>query len=338
MTTHNAIIYLKNTIESVMKKVHITLLHLIITSSYIDSSFGFTGVASTVRFSSKPPPTTTLSTKLHFFNFGKNEATKEQESNEQDDRPLESPVAKTPSDDSDEDPVEKLFTFFFGKKEEEPMGMKRFGKERFPEQYPATKTDFASPLESDDRDMKIIRPFLKNTNLEFRALKLSYDANRDGWDAAKFHEKVDKKGGAVVLLETRMGSLCGGYNPKGWVGYGEARGSIAAFLFVVGSKFDKPQTPGTKLIKVGGPGLAVIDNPENGPSFGADSLVIPLAQGNERMARSKLGSYYERFEDGTNSLFGKDASVQLKNFKVFHGLYKEGEYIPFTDAEPFALY
>jgi hypothetical protein len=276
-------------------------------------------------------PTTT---KLNFFNFGKDAPSTEEE---------EEKITDTPDNElqeaySDEDPVEKLFSFFFGKKEEEPMGMKRFGRERFPEQYPATKTEFADPVESDDRDMKIIRPFLKNTNLEFRALKLSYDANRDGWNPLKFHEKVDKKGGAVVLLETRMGIVCGGYNPKGWVGYGEARGSIAAFLFVVGSKFDKPGAPGTKLIKVGGPGLAVIDNPENGPSFGADSLVVPLADGNERMARSKLGSYYERFEDGTNSLFGKDASVQLKNLKVFHGVYEEGEYIPFTDAEPFALY
>lgn len=311
-----------------MNLVHMNALSLMIASFYISSAFGFTG--SEVRFSPKPPPTQQLITKLHFFKFGENESIKAE--SEKEDKPAPQ------SDDSDEDPVEKIFTFFFGKKEEEPMGMKRFGRERFPEQYPATKTEFAAPLDTDDRDMKIIRPFLKNTNLEFRALKLSYDANRDGWNAAKFHEKVDRKGGAVVLLETRMGIVCGGYNPKGWVGYGEARGSIAAFLFVVGSKFDKPQAPGTKLIKVGGPGLAVIDNPENGPSFGADSLVIPLAQGNEKMARSKLGSYYERFEDGTNSLFGKDASVQLKSFKVFHGVYEEGEYIPFTDAEPFALY
>ena len=42
----------------------------------------------------------------------------------------------------------------------------------------------------------------------------------------------------------------------GWVGYGEARGSIAAFLFEVGGKFAK-NGPGTKLQKVGGPGLAV---------------------------------------------------------------------------------
>ena len=241
----------------------------------------------------------------------------------------------------DEDPVEKLFGFLFGKKEAEPFGLSRFGPEKFPEQYPAIKDEWAEPLPDVDvmKEMQMIRPLLKNTNLERRALKLTYDANRDGWDALKFHSKVDRLGGAVVYCKTRSGIICGGYNPKGWVGYGEARGSIAAFLFVIkGPNGPKAGLPGVKLIKVGGAGLAQIDNPENGPSFGADSLVIPLGRDTPKLARSKLGSYYERFEDGTNSLFGNDSAVLLQDLKVFHGVYEEGEYIPFTDAEPFALY
>jgi hypothetical protein len=42
-------------------------------------------------------------------------------------------------------------------------------------------------------------------------------------------------------------------NPKGWVGYGEARGSLAAFLFVY--KRGLKELP-SKLQKVGGPSLA----------------------------------------------------------------------------------
>jgi len=76
----------------------------------------------------------------------------------------------------------------------------------------------------------------------------------------------------------------------------------------------------------------------SGPSFGADSLVIPLAKDNPKVARSKLGSYYERFPDGTNSLFGNSASVTLKSLQVYQGVYGPDEFIPFTDAEPFALY
>lgn len=212
-------------------------------------------------------------------------------------------------------------------------GLKRFGKERFPEQYPATIDEWADPVATDDKEMAKLRPLLKNTNLEERGLKLVYNANRNGWNPDAFHRAVDKKGPSLVVLTTTDGLVCGGYNPKGWVSYGEARGSIAAFLFVF-----SPDGSATKLRKVGGASLAQIDEPENGPKFGADSLIIPLDKKNPKMARSKLGSYYERFRDGTNSLFKTSSSVQLKEFKVYQGVYGPDEYVPFTDAEPFALY
>ena len=258
----------------------------------------------------------------NFFNFNKPEPEKTEPVKEFQDAAYDS-----------DDPVEKMFSFFFGKREESPMGMARFGSGRFPEQYPATIDQWADPVEGDSLDIAKLRPLLKNTNLETRGLKMTYSGNTNGWKADRFHEAVDKLGGALVVCTTTSGLVCGGYNPKGWVGYGEARGSIAAFLFVF-----NPDGSATKLRKVGGPGLAQMDMPEAGPSFGADSLVIPLNGDNPKLARSKLGSYFERFADGTNSLFGKAASVQLKDLKVYHGIYAEGEYIPFTDAEPFALY
>jgi hypothetical protein len=120
-----------------------------------------------------------------------------------DKEPKQTEKETIPPPSDNEDPVEKIFGFFFGQKEEAPMGMKRFGRERFPEQYPATVDEWADPVESDTKDVALLRPLLKNTNLEFRALKLTYDANRDGWNAATFHKKVDKLGGG-----TRM-DMCG---------------------------------------------------------------------------------------------------------------------------------
>lgn len=270
------------------------------------------------------------SSQFGFFNFGGSEPQPREDEQTKPNNKGEETTEKRFVED--EDPVEKLFSFFFGKPEEEPFGLKRFGKDRFPEQYPATVDEWAEPFEGDDADVTVLRPLLKNTNLEFRGLTLTYSAQRQGWDALKFHQAVDRKGGALVVCTTTDGLLCGGYNPKGWVGYGEARGSIAAFLF----RKDESTNGFIKLRKVGGPGLAQMDYPESGPSFGADSLVIPLGKDNPRMARSKLGSYYERFADGENSLFGKP-QVQLRDLKVYHGVYEEGEFIPFTDAEPFAL-
>jgi hypothetical protein len=91
---------------------------------------------------------------------------------------------------------------------------------------------------------------LAKTNLERRPLKLVYDANRDGWKAKIFHEKVDKLGPAIVLARSQSGGIFGGYNPTGWVNYGELRGSIAAFLYTFpdGNTNDRP----IKLQKISG--------------------------------------------------------------------------------------
>jgi hypothetical protein len=35
----------------------------------------------------------------------------------------------------------------------------------------------------------------------------------------------------VVVAITEGGAVCGGYNPAGWIGLGDDRDSIAAFLF-----------------------------------------------------------------------------------------------------------
>jgi len=301
---------------------------------------GVVGLSRKARTTSRPETTTTTTTTttLRMFDFLKGDQDKDEETKKanKDTKTETADTSITDSGYDEDDPVEKIFSFFFGQKEESPMGMKRFGAERFPEQYPAVIDEFADPLEGDSKDVAALRPLLKNTNLETRQLKLTYDANKHGWDSTKFHNKVDKLGGGLVVCTTSDGLVCGGYNPKGWVGYGEARGSIAAFLFVY--KRGLTELP-SKLRKVGGKSLAQQDLPESGPCFGADSLVIPLDPANPKQARSKLGSYYERFPDGTNTLFGKrGGTVQLKDLKVYHGVYEDGEYIPFTDAEPFALY
>eukprot|EP00520_Triparma_pacifica_P020176 CAMPEP_0118641510 /NCGR_PEP_ID=MMETSP0785-20121206/5322_1 /TAXON_ID=91992 /ORGANISM="Bolidomonas pacifica, Strain CCMP 1866" /LENGTH=137 /DNA_ID=CAMNT_0006532963 /DNA_START=198 /DNA_END=608 /DNA_ORIENTATION=- len=137
--------------------------------------------------------------------------------------------------------------------------------------------------------------------MEFRDMVLTYSANHDGWDPASFHSKLDRQGACLVVAVTNTGQVCGGYNPKGWCGYGEYRGSIAAFLFTfkegVGKMTDdKP----IKLRKVGGAGLAQLDFPETAVSFGSDSFVVPLSSGS-RFASCKLGSYYERMEGDVNT-------------------------------------
>ena len=312
--------------------------------SYVASGFVLRSAAP-LALSSRHPSrsgTTSTTTARYMFDFLKNKKDQEESSiAAAADVEEEEEVERSGNNNelSDEDPIEKIFGFFFGDKEDEPMGMKRFGAARFPEQYPAVIDAWAAPLPELDKtaEMKLLRPLLKNTNLETRGLCLSYDAQQHGWNAQSFHARCDKKGPGIVYCKTTDQLICGGYNPKGWVGYGEARGSIAAFLYVY---TQGPQELPTKLRKVGGKSFAANDLPEYGPCFGADSFIIPL-DGKRRVARSKLGSYYERFpQSGTETLFGRSrgAQVDLAELKVYHGVWASDEYIPHTDAEPFALY
>ncbi|KAI0566533.1 hypothetical protein FGB62_7g326 [Gracilaria domingensis] len=246
---------------------------------------------------------------------------------------------------NDMDLIERVYTFIFGPKEKEPFGLKRFDRDRFPELYPATLDEFADLLADDVDEMRLFRPLLARTQLQKRSLQLLYDANRDGWSSEVFHQQVNRKGACVVFAKSEK-AVFGGYNPKGFVGYGESRGSKAAFLFTWPD--GDTSKPAMKMRKVGGAALAVVDQPDTGPKFGADSLVIPLRPPSadiandlrDRMALSKLGSYYERRPDGHNCLFGDGESGKgtvLAQLKVFAGVYEEGEEIPFNDALPFSL-
>ena len=77
-------------------------------------------------------------------------------------------------------------------------------------------------------------------------------------------------GSSFTLARTAGGAVCGGYNPKGWAGYGEYRPGLSAFLYTWPDGQCDESAPMTKLRKVGGAGMAQIDQPENGPSFGSE--------------------------------------------------------------------
>lgn len=201
---------------------------------------------------------------------------------------------------------------------------------QYPEQYPATYELNDEELEEDIKipEARLVRTLLKNTQLQSRALRLVYDAERDGWNPTSFHQAVDGKGAAVVFLKDRNEKNYGGYNPKGYSSLGGARPSVAAFLFY---ESNDNSNKFQKLQKVGGGGLACArDDPDFGISFGPDSLVIGLQAGQERLAQSKLGPYFERGPEDIPSLFLDSASIELKELKVFVGCYDEEEEIPYS--------
>ena len=198
----------------------------------------------------------------------------------------------------------------------EPMGLKRMSKEEWPDQWPALcDGSSADALPSDDtEELRAIRAVLKQTQLEYMPLGIAYDAATHGWRASSFHTQCDGQGAAVLVAESTSGVVFGGYNPKGWLGYGEWLDAISAFLFV----YDRGDTF-TKLGKTGGSGMAIIDEDGKGPKWGPDGLAIDLEA---RGARARLGTYYAKMPDGGKSLFGANggSAVALRSLRVYVAL------------------
>uniref|UniRef100_A0A7S4DU51 TLDc domain-containing protein n=1 Tax=Lotharella globosa TaxID=91324 RepID=A0A7S4DU51_9EUKA len=159
----------------------------------------------------------------------------------------------------DEDPVTNFFTKIFGKNarnDPEPMGLKRATVEEFPDLWPPTQ-ELGEVLADDPADVRVFRPLLKQTTLEFQPLLLAYDADRDGWSNKDFRRQMDGSYAAVLVGRTSSGTVFGAYNPAGWLGYGDFRECISAFLFTwVDGDTSKPAA---KLPKVGGPSMAILD-------------------------------------------------------------------------------
>jgi hypothetical protein len=217
----------------------------------------------------------------------------------------------------------------------EDVGLNRYTKESLPENFPATKTEWAQELPSDlTPSVQIVRQTLARTNLEFRELSLAYSGSKDGWTYKDFHKKLDTKGPSVVLCRTTTGDVFGGYNPCGWVGLGEARGSIAAFLFYF-PQGDTSQRP-VKLRKIAGAGMAQVDDETSGPKFGAEGLTIPLSGSGDaaKLVRCKLGLYYERTPDGCNTMFmdRKQMAGTLESLEVYTGVWDDNERVPYSGA------
>ena len=103
-------------------------------------------------------------------------------------------------------------------------------------------------------------------------LQCVYKASRDGWSAINFHDSVDGRGSALVVVLSKSGKKFGGYNPLGWQSTDDYGASNAAFLW-----YDKGGNAVRCPVLSGG-NAAIFDYAMGGPNFGAADLVIGSPQ------------------------------------------------------------
>jgi hypothetical protein len=179
------------------------------------------------------------------------------------------------------------------------------------------------------RPTDVVVPLLKQTQLQDRKLKVTYDAKKDGWDARTFHKLVDGMGASVVLAKVR-GTWIGGYNPRGWASLGGSRPSVASFLFYkktnplfVGGGWQK-----LRVSRSGGMACGK-DEYDSGIYFGSDALVMPLNGMRPRMVASRLGYFFECGPENRSTLLPvKGADAIMDELYVISGVYDDGEDVP----------
>jgi len=191
-----------------------------------------------------------------------------------------------------------------------------------PEKDKATyQLNAGNPFEFGDAGT--VRPLLKQTQLEKRKLQVVYDANRDGYNAYAFHQKVDGKGAAVVLARCGLHTF-GGYNPRGWASLGGSRPSVASFLFY------KTLFGWQKLrVEARGGNACSKDEYNEGIYFGVDSLVMPLSGNDNKGVSSRLGMFFECPPNGKTTVLPQAGrEYRLDDLKVLVGVYGKDEIIP----------
>ncbi|KAH8077528.1 hypothetical protein JL720_9908 [Aureococcus anophagefferens] len=209
--------------------------------------------------------------------------------------------------------VENLFGMIFGEIEDAPAGFTRMTVETQPDQYPAETAATAAAADGDDGTRGCGRRCCRRSSRGCPCTRSTTATSTAGRPARSTRPWT---GGPGVALRGRGRQRFGGYNAKGWVGYGEYRPGLSNFLFA----WNKAGENFVKLPKVGGAGMGVVDKPEQGPMFGAEGLCVPMRAENPRLARCKLGPYYARMKGGRGSMLrdGEPGSM-VKRMTVYVG-------------------
>jgi len=101
---------------------------------------------------------------------------------------------------------------------------------------------------------------------------LLYQASTDGYADAYFHQRCNGKGSNVVIIETRLGNIFGGYTYTGWADSGNYLSSSKAFIFRL--------RPSTKRYdqRSGRESNAIFRTSSYGPTFGNHDILIDDCQ------------------------------------------------------------
>jgi len=107
---------------------------------------------------------------------------------------------------------------------------------------------------------------LKKVNRELGGLL--YLASKDGSSDSTFHSRCDNKGPNVVIIETKLGTIFGGYSYTSWASSGNYAASSKGFIFRLRPTMKKFEQ------RSGRESYAIYRSSSYGPTFGSHDILI----------------------------------------------------------------
>jgi len=164
-----------------------------------------------------------------------------------------------------------------------------------------------------DKEKTVLMTKIIPKTLQHKKFKLLFRASKDGFQAYQFHQKCDNKGATLVVVESTLNHVFGGYASCSWSSTQNNYGvDQNAFLFLVrSSKGTKPAS-----WKASNVSQAVYSYSSYGPTFGGGHDMYLCDSCNQSNGSySNLGTSYSAPKDTT--LLAGAYNFTVKEYEVF---------------------
>lgn len=171
-----------------------------------------------------------------------------------------------------------------------------------------TSIGIDSLIIKEQKYVNLIKHWLSESGVASGKFELIYRASKHGWGGYNFHQKCDKKGPTVVVIQATTGERFGGYSPFDWIsdGTGPYFPTTKSFLF----SLDSEEKLGVKEQQ-----HAVYSHSAWGPCWGNVSDLAITDQCHVSGSYSDTGNTYYQLKG--RKYFTNERSLVVKEFEVF---------------------
>eukprot|EP01084_Bolivina_argentea_P241589 405533_1 len=167
---------------------------------------------------------------------------------------------------------------------------------------------FASDLLQTSEKYQLLNWIQNNIDSKY---KLLFKGSIDGFSVKTFHEKCDEQGTTLIIIQSELNHIFGGYTTQSWNGYGQFKEDKKAWIYLLrSSKSDKPQKWEIKKVRE-----AIYANRSYGPMFGFNDFYISNECNANNCSSTNLGISY--FAPNDNQILAGSEDFKVLDYEVW---------------------